>query len=80
MNYATGESVKLGDKVSLGEDSGGVVVFVIDTGEYSAAYPEAEWSYLQKGVMINFPLYGLIHYETVEPDVKFIARCVAPSA
>jgi hypothetical protein len=75
MNYATGESVKLGDRVSLGSDSDGVVVFVIDTGEYSAIYPEAEWSYLKKGVMISFPKYGLIHYEEIlESDVKLIAR------
>lgn len=75
LNYATGESVKLGDKVSLGNDSGGVVVCVLDAGEYSAAYPEAQWGYLKKGVLINFPVHGVIHYEvTVEPDVKFIAR------
>lgn len=77
MNYATGESVKLGDKVSLPEDSGGVVVFIIDTGEYSPDYPEAEWGgYLKKGVMIRFPLYGMIHYEELEnePDVKLVAR------
>lgn len=76
MNYATGESVKLGDKVSLGNDSGGVVVIIFDTGEYSPEYPEARWGgYLKRGVMIDFPLYGLIHYEeTVEPDAKFIAR------
>lgn len=79
MNYATGQSVKLGDRVSLGNDSGGVVVCVIDAGEYSAAYPEAQWSYLKKGVLINFPVHGLIHYEvTVEPDVKLIARSTAP--
>lgn len=76
MNYATGETVKLGDRVSLGQDSGGVVVFIIDTGEYSLDYPETYWgSYLKKGVMIHFPLYGLIHYEeAVEPDVKLIER------
>ena len=79
MNYATGEVVILGDRVSLGQDSGGEVVFIIDTAEYSAGYPEAEWSYLKKGVMIHFPLYGLIHYEeAVEPDVKLIARGSVP--
>lgn len=79
MNYATGESVKLGDRVGLGNDSGGVVVCVIDAGEYSAAYPEAHWSYLKQGVLINFPVHGLIHYEeTVEPDVKLIARGAVP--
>lgn len=75
LSYATGESVKLGDRVSLGNDSDGVVVCVLDAGEYSTAYPEAQWGYLKKGVLINFPAHGLIHYEvTMEPDVKFIAR------
>lgn len=76
MNYATGEAVRLGDRVSLGQDSGGEVVFIIDTGEYSLDYPETQWGgHLKQGVMIHFPLYGLIHYETsIEPDVQLIAR------
>jgi len=79
MSYASGETVKLGDKVSLGSDYGGTVVIIFDTGEYSTDYPEAQWGgYLTKGVMMNFPLYGLIHYEEMEPDVKFIARGAAP--
>lgn len=82
MKYADGQDVKLGDKVRLGKDSGGVVVFIIDTGEYSPDYPEAEWKgNLKKGVMVRFPLYGLIHYETeVESDVELIARSTASSA
>jgi hypothetical protein len=80
MNYSTGESVQLGDRVSLGNDSGGVVVCVIDAGEYSAAYLGAQWGYLKKGVLINFPVHGLIHYEAkMEPDVKFIARGGVPA-
>ena len=80
MNYATGVSVKLGDRVSLGSDSEGVVVVVFDNDEYSPSYPKDEWGiYLRKGVMIEFPLYGLIHYEeSIEPDVNFIARGTAP--
>jgi len=64
----------LGDKVPLGDDDGGVVVCSIDTREYSAAAPEAEWSYLKKGVVIKFPKFGLIRYETAEPDLGLIAR------
>lgn len=74
MNYATGGPVQLGDNVSLGGDSAGEVVCVMDLGEYSAAYPEAEWSYLKKGVLISFPAYGLIHYAETEPDLKLVAR------
>lgn len=74
--------MKLSDRVSLGQDSGGVVVFIIDTGEYSPDYPETEWGgYLKTGVMIHFPLYGLIHYEELESeesDVKLLARASDP--
>ena len=82
MNYTTGEGVMLGDRVSLGQDTGGEVVFIIDTGEYSLRYPESRWGgHLKKGAMIHFPLYGLIHYEeAIEPDVKLIARSTASSA
>jgi hypothetical protein len=67
MKYPDGQSIRLGDKVGVGEDSGGIVVCVIDTNEYSEEYPKAEWAYLNRGVLINFPLYGLVHYEE-EPD------------
>lgn len=74
MEYADGQEVKLGDRVRLGQDDGGIVVCSIDTNEYSDAYPATQWGYLKKGVMINFPLYGLIHYESPEPDLQLIAR------
>jgi hypothetical protein len=74
MKYADGQDVKLGDRVRLGHDDGGVVVASIDTGDYSNEHPEAQWGYLKKGVMINFPLYGLIHYEESEPDLQLIER------
>jgi hypothetical protein len=76
MNYATGEAVRLNDRVSLGDDFGGVVVIIFDTNEYNSNYPRARWGgYLKKGIMISFPKYGLIHYEeVVEPDVKLLAR------
>jgi len=46
----------------------------IDTGEYSAEAPEAQWNYLKKGVVIKFQELGLIHYEEAEPDLALIAR------
>ncbi len=74
MKYADGQEVKLGDRVKLGQDEGGVVVCSIDTGEYTDECPEDQWSYLKKGVMIKFPLYGLIHYEEAEPDLQLLGR------
>jgi hypothetical protein len=74
MRYSDGRKVKLGDRVKLGQDEGGVVVCSIDDDEYSDYYPKEQWGYLKKGVMINFPLYGLIHYEEPEPDLHLIDR------
>jgi hypothetical protein len=75
MNYPDGQKVRLGDRVRLGQDASGIVVASIDTNEYSAEHPAAQWSYLGKGVMIDFPgTYGLIHYEEPDDDLQLIAR------
>jgi len=74
MKYADGQKMKLGDKVRLGQDDGGVVVCLIDTGEFCVEYPQDQWAYLKKGVLIKFPLHGLIHYEEPEPDLQLIVR------
>ena len=74
LKYRDGREVKLGDRVKLGEDSGGVVVASIDTREYSPICTEAEWSFLQKGVLVDFPRWGIIHYEEPDEDLEFLAR------
>lgn len=79
MKYPDGQEVRLGDRVKLGQDGGGIVVASIDTGEYTEDHSEAQWGYLKKGVMIKFPLHGLIHYEKPEPDLQLIERAQARS-
>lgn len=74
MKYDDGQDVKLGDKVKLGEDENGLVVCSIDDDQYSDEHPKDQWGYLGKGVMIEFPKYGLIHYEYPEPELKLIGR------
>lgn len=74
MKYPDGQSVKVGDKVSLGQDNGGIVVCSIDDNEYTEAYPKDQWSSLGKGVLILFPMYGLIHYIDPESDLRLIER------
>jgi hypothetical protein len=64
MKYADGQEVRLGDRVKLGQDHGGVVTRFIDASD----------NYLKKGVMVEFPTYGLIHYEEPEPDLQLIER------
>ena len=61
MKYWDGQEARLGDRVKLGEDEGGIVVSSMDTDEYSAEEPKEQWGYLKEGVMIQSP-YGLVHY------------------
>ena len=64
----------LGDKVRLGEDDGGIVVCSIDRDEYTIENPKEKWGYLKKGVVIEFPQFGVIHYEEPEVDLELICR------
>ena len=77
MKYWDGQEVRLGDRVKLGADEGGIVVASMDTDEYSEEHPKEQWGYLKKGVMIEFPLYRLIHYDKLDEDLELISR--APS-
>lgn len=74
MKYPDGQEVKLGDIVALGTDAQGVVVCSIDTGEYSEAYPQEQWGYLDSGVLIEFPSFGLIHYKEPETGLRLVAH------
>ena len=77
MRYADGQEVRLGDRVALGEDRGGVVVCSIDAGQGSADYPLAEWADLGRGALVEFPRYGLIHYGEPDEDLVLIERAGA---
>ena len=74
MRYSDGQAVRVGDKVKLGQDTGGVVVCSLDRDEFADGYLKSEWEHLKRGVLINFPQFGLIHYEELEPDVELIER------
>ena len=74
MKYPHGQEVRLGDRVRLGTDDGGIVVASIDGRDYSEGYSEAQSGYLQKGVMIEFPSNGLVHYEEPEPGLQLVER------
>ncbi len=61
MNYSNGKLIKPGDRVKLSDGSKGMVVFSVDTNEYTESYNEKEWSYLKKGIMIKSEELGLVH-------------------
>ena len=70
--YASGDIVKLGDRVRLGEDSHGVVVAVLDSDGFGADHPKSTWGSLEAGVLVNFPKFGLIHYLEPEPEIELV--------
>jgi len=73
MRYHDGQIARLGDEVHLAGNAGKVVCS-IDTNEYSDAYKEEHWSYLRKGVVIEFEAFGPVHYELPEADLMFVRR------
>jgi hypothetical protein len=80
MNYADGKEARLGDRVTLGDGAEGAVVASIDTDEYAIGHPKSQWAYLKRGIMVDFPKYGLIHYEDAEPDLRLVERTNTPAS
>lgn len=77
MNYSNGESVLLGDKVSLGGGLSGTVVAIIDTRDFSKGYVPDEWLYLATGALVESPEAGLVHYPDFS-DVALLERSKNP--
>lgn len=70
MHYEGGEEARLGDRVRLGENDRGLVVFSLDAAEFSEAYPRREWKGLKRGILVEFEGLGLVHY--VEPEEALV--------
>jgi hypothetical protein len=77
MNYPDGQEAMLGDRVKLGDDTGGVVVCSLDRGEFTEDYPRDAWDHLESGILIEFPKWGLIHYTVAEDDLVLLGRAEA---
>ena len=74
MFYRDGRQARIGDHVRI-QDFEGVVVFSIDTDEYSADFRKEDWAeFLECGVMIRFQKWGLIHYKEPDEDLEFVSR------
>lgn len=74
LKYPDGQEIRQGDVVRMDGGAEGVVVFSIDTDEYSARFPKAHWQYLARGVMVESAKYGLVHFDRDEPDFALIRR------
>lgn len=67
MNYLSGEEILIGDEV-IADKSGGVVVCVIDTQQFSENY-SGGWNYLRKGCLVETKAMGLVHYPESDEDL-----------
>lgn len=74
MHYLDGEPMMVGDTVALGDDRMGRVVCSIDDGVFTDEHPESAWAYLGRGVMIDFPQWGLLHYQEPDADLQLVCR------
>ena len=74
MNYSDGSEIKVGDTVKTSDNSHGIVVCSIDTNGFTEKYNEKQWSYLGKGILVDFEKYGVIHYENLDTDLVFVSR------
>jgi hypothetical protein len=63
MKYADGVEIQRGDRVQLFGMQTGVVVFSVDTDEYSDEFPKDEWAYLKSGVMVKTADGALVHVD-----------------
>jgi hypothetical protein len=61
--FAKGKQVRLGHRVMIAQHVKGVVVFSIDTDEYSAEFPKSNWEYLGRGIMVQTENDGLVYLE-----------------
>ena len=72
MLDAKGRLIRLGDRVKIGNGIDGVVVFSIDTHEFSAEFPKDKWAYLGRGIMVGTEQAGLVHLEETDEDLEII--------
>lgn len=77
MTYSDGQDIRVGDTVTLGRDRHGTVVCSITDGVYSPDHTADHWAWLGHGFVVEFPAFGLIHYERAEPDLRLVARASA---
>jgi hypothetical protein len=72
MQYPTGETIRVGDKLQPWEGCTGVVVASMDTDEYSQEYPREHWAYLKTGIMIDTTELGLVYYNEADEDLLLL--------
>jgi hypothetical protein len=79
MNYASGEEIRLWDRIEAWPGCSGIIVFTIDNHQFSPRFPEAQWSYLRTGVMLDIETAGLVHVDEADEDLRLLQRGEPPT-
>ena len=79
MNYASGEELRVWDRVEAWPGCSGIVVFSIDNRQFSPRFPEAQWSYLSTGAMLDTEAAGLVHIDEPDEDLRLVQRGEPPT-
>ena len=76
QRYKSGEEIRLGDIVDIGQGNGpqGVVVVVIPSGPAAKGFTAEDWSYLESGFMLQAEGMGLVHYSQPDDELIFVRR------
>ena len=70
----SGQLVRIGDRVCFAGGLEGVVVSSFDAAEFSARYPESDWEYLGRGILVDTKEAGLIHLDVASPDLEKVSE------
>ena len=77
VTYQSGEEVRIGDIVDVGEGRGPKmrVVVIISSGEAADGFDAREWAYLGKGVVLqDAEVFGLLHLDELDHEQVLIER------
>ena len=70
MKYADGSVARLGDRVRIRNGDTGVVVFSVDTNEYSSEYRREDWPDVKSGIMVLTDKGALVRFaEVTDPSL-----------
>lgn len=74
MKYLDGSDVLIGDYVDLGGRMTGIVVADFDHALYAIDFQKERWTSLQKGIIVESPEAGLIHFSEPTVDLVLLQR------
>lgn len=70
LMYRTGQQIRVGDLVRIGEQDGVVEAIITEKSEQWSGY----WQRLGAGVMLTGPAFGRLYARPDDPELLFVRR------